>query len=149
MAWLWVMFAIDGTVYGSATTTVTAVLARTFWPSAGSTESTVPSASSERWVVMVTLSSPSAASAASASARAMPVIAGTWRAVATWMTTSPPSCMRPPLPGSIRRTTPSVSSDLTWVARTAKPLDWSVLVASACVMPMTSGTTLPPQSSIW
>ena len=44
-------------------------------------------------------------------------------------------------------TKPSVESEGTVVARTVKPLFCSRYVASDCVIPVTSGMTLPPHIS--
>ncbi len=108
----------------------------------------MPSGSSERSSCTSTFSNPLSERAFNALSWLEPTTLGTVREVDTWMTTSAPSCWRAPAPGSMSRTRPSVESEGTVVERTVKPLFCNIYVASACVMPVTSGTTFPPHSSI-
>ncbi len=85
---------------------------------------------------------------ASASLWVVPTTSGTTRATAMWMATSDPSGARVPTPGSVSSTVFSVSSDFTSSTVTAKPASSSVVRALAWVMPTTSGTLWPPQSSM-
>lgn len=93
-----------------------------FSPAAGSTESTVPSASSDFTAWYSTLANSSASNRAAASSLVAPTTEGTVRATDTWMTTSVPASLREPADGSVSSTLPSTSSDFTCVHRTANPL---------------------------
>ena len=137
----------SGTVKERATTSVTWSLATKGSPSPGVTEMTVPAGALDPSETVWMLWAPTSMSAWRASSSVRPTTSGITRSVATLSTMPAAGSARTPDTGSLARTVPGASSVTTPSTLTTKPSSSRALVASSCVMPTTTGTVLPPQSS--